>query len=353
MNDTGPDAVPPPASSSFDERIGDRLRAGARSELEQHALGPRQRQDRVHRVLDRVDEAGRALRRLLEAAVEPDRAVERRLLVDEDVLQVVAERLQVLVAREVLLFAAPTSVIVSTTRPISCLTLRSRSGVPIWPRKYFETTMLVACCDQDFGISTSRCSKTTSPRSLPMTRRAQLPLDLVERIDAGFGEEARERQPGHGGRRPRLRARLVRLDETAAPQPFHCFRPSAGRHLRPGRQRPLSSRPLRFIPGSRPGSRRSPPAPEATVVAVLENRGRSSRRKPAAHCTRSWEAPRSFALSRYGGPICAWPATFVKRVNTTYCAFLLGHSQDVDACACGCRQAVGAVARLGQRMPSV
>src|SRR5512135_803044 len=25
MNDTGPDAVPPPASSSFDERIGDRL----------------------------------------------------------------------------------------------------------------------------------------------------------------------------------------------------------------------------------------------------------------------------------------------------------------------------------------
>ena len=25
MNDTGPDAVPPPASSSFDERIGDRF----------------------------------------------------------------------------------------------------------------------------------------------------------------------------------------------------------------------------------------------------------------------------------------------------------------------------------------
>ena len=61
------------------------------------------------------------------------------------------------------------SVMVSTTRPISCLTERSRSGVPIWPRKYFETTMLVACCDQDFGISTSRCSKTTLPFSLPMT----------------------------------------------------------------------------------------------------------------------------------------------------------------------------------------
>src|SRR5262245_60855692 len=60
-------------------------------------------------------------------------------------------------------------VMVSTTRPINCLTLRSRSGVPIWPRKYLETTMLVASCDQNRGISTSLCSNTTSPRSLPIT----------------------------------------------------------------------------------------------------------------------------------------------------------------------------------------
>src|SRR5262249_15240577 len=65
-------------------------------------------------------------------------------------------------------FARLHSVIVSTTRPMSCLTLRSRSGVPICPRKYFETTMLVACCDQNLGNSTSRCSNTTSPRSLPI-----------------------------------------------------------------------------------------------------------------------------------------------------------------------------------------
>src|SRR5688572_503993 len=58
---------------------------------------------------------------------------------------------------------------VSTTRPMSCLTLRSRSGVPIVPRKYLETTMLVACWDHDFGISTSRCSNTMFPFSLPMT----------------------------------------------------------------------------------------------------------------------------------------------------------------------------------------
>ena len=29
--------------------------------------------------------------------------------------------------------------------------------------------MLVACCDHVFGISTSRCSKTTLPFSLPIT----------------------------------------------------------------------------------------------------------------------------------------------------------------------------------------
>src|SRR2546426_3139306 len=58
---------------------------------------------------------------------------------------------------------------VRTTRPISCLTLRSRSGVPTTPRKYFETTTLVATCDQVVGISTSCCSKTISPFSLVMT----------------------------------------------------------------------------------------------------------------------------------------------------------------------------------------
>ena len=42
----------------------------------------------------------------------------------------------------------------STTRPIICLTLVSRSGVPSFPRKYFWATMFVAVCDQNFGNST-------------------------------------------------------------------------------------------------------------------------------------------------------------------------------------------------------
>ena len=55
-------------------------------------------EDRLHRVVDREDEAGRALRRLLEADVEPDRRVERRVLVDEDRLQLGLEGLGLLVA---------------------------------------------------------------------------------------------------------------------------------------------------------------------------------------------------------------------------------------------------------------
>src|SRR5262249_9043030 len=53
-------------------------------------------------------------------------------------------------------------------RSISWRTLCSRSGVPMWPRKYFETTTFVASCDQAFGTSTPVCSKTVSPCSLPM-----------------------------------------------------------------------------------------------------------------------------------------------------------------------------------------
>src|SRR5439155_1693470 len=55
----------------------------------------------------RVDEARRTLRRFLETAVEPHRTVERRLLIDEDMFQIVAERLQIVVGREILLRTHP------------------------------------------------------------------------------------------------------------------------------------------------------------------------------------------------------------------------------------------------------
>ena len=57
---------------------------------------------------------------------------------------------------------------VSTTREIIWRTLTSRRGVPRGPRKYLETTTLVAICDQKAGTSQSFCSKTSSPFSLAM-----------------------------------------------------------------------------------------------------------------------------------------------------------------------------------------
>jgi len=91
-NFTPPNDAAAAARQDFLRRSNRRqVAAGARAELEQHPLGPRQREDRVHRVLDGVDEARRALRCSLEAAVEPHRAVERRLLIHEQVLQLVTE----------------------------------------------------------------------------------------------------------------------------------------------------------------------------------------------------------------------------------------------------------------------
>ena len=58
-----------------------------------------------------------------------------------------------------------------TTRSMSCLTLVSRSGVPTWPRKYLLTTTFVASWLQNAGTSTSFCSKTVLPLSLPMLAR--------------------------------------------------------------------------------------------------------------------------------------------------------------------------------------
>ena len=81
--------------------------ARARAAAEDDALAADPVEDRVHRVVDREDEAGRALRLLLEADVEPDRRVERRELVDQDRLQLVLERQRLVLVGEVAAVAAP------------------------------------------------------------------------------------------------------------------------------------------------------------------------------------------------------------------------------------------------------
>src|SRR5205814_3773870 len=142
MKLTGPDAVPPPASSSFDERIGDRfvpvpdpnlksipsVRARVRiesivsfTELMKHAehCGAFSNPQLNHTGL--LNAAFWYTRMCLRSSLNACRSSS--------------------VAKY--LFAFAHTVIVDTTRPISCLTLCSRSGAPICPRKYFDTTMLV------------------------------------------------------------------------------------------------------------------------------------------------------------------------------------------------------------------
>src|SRR5258708_4260714 len=168
MKDTGPEAVPPPASSSFDDRIGDRWVRVPDPNLK--STPSVRASDRIESIVSWTELMKQAEHcgafsnpqlnhtGLLNAAFWYTRMCFRSSL---NACRSSSDAKY--------LFVLAHSVIVVTTRPMSCLTLLSRSGDPIWPRKYFETTMLVACCVQDLGISTSRCSNTTSPRSLPMT----------------------------------------------------------------------------------------------------------------------------------------------------------------------------------------
>src|ERR1700694_4752291 len=69
MKLTGPEAMPPPGGVSRVPAPRGEIRACARAPLEQHPFGLGQVHDRFHVVLDRVDEAGRALRLGLHAHV--------------------------------------------------------------------------------------------------------------------------------------------------------------------------------------------------------------------------------------------------------------------------------------------
>src|SRR5260370_5956806 len=67
------------------------VRPRARTPLEKHSFGARQLPDSFHVVVDRIDEARRALRLWLHAHVEPHRRIEGHLLLDQQVRQLIAE----------------------------------------------------------------------------------------------------------------------------------------------------------------------------------------------------------------------------------------------------------------------
>src|SRR5262245_44796229 len=150
MNDTGPEAVPPPASSSLDERSDDRLLPVPEPYLKSMpSVFASVRIDSIvssTALMKQAEHCGAVAKLqlnqtgLLKAAFcSTSRCVKSPRNASSASSDAKYD-----------CFSAQ-AVIVSTTRPINCLTERSRSGEPMCPRKYFDTTMLVACCDQGRG----------------------------------------------------------------------------------------------------------------------------------------------------------------------------------------------------------
>src|SRR5262245_33365037 len=283
MKLTGPDAVPPPASSSFDERIGDRLVPVPDPNL--NSIPSVRASDRIESIVSctelmkQAEHCGAFSKPqlnhtgLLNAAFWYTRRCFRSSLNacrSSSVAKYLFDRAQ--------------SVIVSTTRPISCLTLRSRSGMPICPRKYFETTMLVACCDQSFGISTSRCSNTISPRSLPIaaarishstSSNGSTPASVKNLVNERPGDaDARAFARGLSASTNGGAAELPLLSTDCWPAPAAC----------------IAARSFMKSPSP---TRRTPPRVPPTKLDI-----------GLAVATRSWEVSRGTPF-RYGGQICA------------------------------------------------
>jgi hypothetical protein len=88
--------------------------------------------------------------------------VERRPLGDEEVLELVAEGLGLVVVDEVAALDAPLGD--GVDHPVDDLLERlTRARGAGVPRKYFWATMLVALSDHVVGNSTPSCSKATDP----------------------------------------------------------------------------------------------------------------------------------------------------------------------------------------------
>jgi hypothetical protein len=108
MNDTGPDAVPPPASRSRDERIFERFEPVPEPPLNSIAsVLARSMIDSMVSSTELMKHALACCGRVLHAEVEPDRAVERHALRHEHVGELVGERLGVVRRREVARRVAP------------------------------------------------------------------------------------------------------------------------------------------------------------------------------------------------------------------------------------------------------
>src|SRR5213079_2264315 len=192
MKDTGPEAVPPPPSRSREERRRERF-TPARAPFENDPLLAVPVEDRVHGVVDGEDEAGRALRLRLDAHVEPDRAVEGSLLVEEEMGQLVGERRPIARRGEVALRLAPLA-----DGAHHAADQLPHAALPLGRAERAAEVLR----DDDVGRELR-----PGPRHLDVAlledglaalagddRRADLPLDRLVRIGARRDEAPRDRQ---------------------------------------------------------------------------------------------------------------------------------------------------------------
>ena len=176
--------------------------AGAGAEFEQHPLRLGETEDGLHRVLDGIDEARRALGVLLDPDVEPHRRVEAGVLVQKDVGELGVERLGVGLAREVAALTAPVGDAVGHPRD-----QLPRAGLALGSA---QLTAEILRHDHVRGRLRPRLRHLDAvllEHGLALLVRddrvADVPLDPVEGVDAGFGVAALDGQ----ARRTRCRGR--------------------------------------------------------------------------------------------------------------------------------------------------
>src|ERR1700681_2113410 len=129
MNDTGPDAVPPPARSSLDDRIGDRFVPVPEPNLK--SMPSVRASDRIESIVSwtelmkQAEDCGAFSNPQLNHTWLVYGAFWSPRLCFRSSLKACRSS-----SVEKYLFDFPHAVIVLTTRPMSCLTLCSRSGAP-------------------------------------------------------------------------------------------------------------------------------------------------------------------------------------------------------------------------------
>src|SRR5206468_6752987 len=198
------------------------VHARARAPFENDPLLAIPVEDRVHGVVDGEDEAGRALRLRLDPHVEPDRAVEGGLLVEEEMGQLVAERRPIARRGEVALRLAPRADRAhhaADQLPYAALALgRAERAAEVLRDDDVGRELRPGLRHLDVALLEDGLAALAGD-----DRRADLPLDRLVRIGARRDEAPRDRQaaPRRALRRTRPSALLPsnRLRRHAQPPP--------------------------------------------------------------------------------------------------------------------------------------